>query len=104
MDDTNFIRRINEIARRNQLKLPSVKKGDLPPVEFLDDWALFLETCVRQGVALSDDRWKRVAVLSRTPHTVFVLEETVGEGGDPDFRVGLQLLMGLLEEQGENDD
>ncbi|UCH85581.1 MAG: hypothetical protein JSW50_07820 [Candidatus Latescibacterota bacterium] len=104
MDDTNFIKQINEIARQNQLKLPTVGKGDLPPTEFLDDWALFLETCVRSGIQLSDDRWQRVAVLSRTPHTVFVLEDSDGEARDPDFRVGLQLLMGLLEEQEENQD
>ena len=104
MDDTHFIKRINEISRQNRLKLPSVGKGDLPPTDFLDDWALFLETCVKEGIHLSDDRWQRVAVLSRTPHTVFVLEDAGGEPGDPDFRVGLQLLMGLLEDQDNGND
>ena len=63
-----------------------------------------LETCVKKGIHLSDDRWQRVSVLSKTPHTVFVLEDAGGDPGDPDFRVGLQLLMGLLEEQEENED
>ena len=98
LDDEAFVARINEIARRDRLRLPAVKGGELPSTEFLAEWAKFLEDCVKQGVALSDERWGRVTVQSKSPHTVFALEESSGVRVDPDFRVGLALLMGLLGE------
>ncbi|UCG53665.1 MAG: hypothetical protein JSW58_08960 [Candidatus Latescibacterota bacterium] len=104
MEDALFLAKLNEIARENRLKLPILTKGELPPSDFLDDWAKFLESCVRKGITLSDDRWLRVAVASKSPHAVFSLDEEGHESVDPDFRVGLQLLMGLLEDQNDNQD
>jgi hypothetical protein len=104
LDDDVFLRKINDISRRNRLKLPTVKPGELPPASFLEEWAKFLEDCVRSGVTLSDERWQHLTVTSRSPHTVFSLEATGEVSSDPDFRVGLQLLMGLLDEQGPEGD
>ena len=97
-DDDVFLSRINDISRRNRLNLPARKPGELPPAAFLSEWAKFLEDCVRSGIALSDERWQRLTVTSRSPYTVFSLEGSPSEGTDPDFRVGLQLLLGLLED------
>ena len=99
LDDDAFVTRINEISRKNRLRLPALKSGELPSAAFLAEWAKFLEECVRKGVALSDDRWRRLTVKTKSPHTVFALEESSAVRVDPDFRVGLALLMGLLDEQ-----
>ncbi len=98
IDDDHFLSRINEISRRNRLSLPDRKAGELPPAPFLNEWAKFLEDCVKSGIALSDERWQRLTVTSRSPHAVFSLEGSASVAADPDFRVGLQLLLGLLEE------
>lgn len=103
LDDEVFLGKINEISRRNRLSLPAVKAGQLPPSAFLAEWAKFLEDCVRNGVPLSDERWQRLTVKSRVPQTVFSLEASSDTGSDPDFRVGLQLLLGLLGDQESED-
>lgn len=103
LDDDVFLGRINDISRRNSLRLPAVKPGELPPASFLAEWAKFLEDCVRGGVPLSDERWQRLTVVSREPQAVFSLEASSDTASDPDFRVGLQLFLGLLGEQ-ETDD
>lgn len=97
MDDEVFLGKVNDISRRNRLSLPTVTPGELPPASFLAEWARFLEDCVRNGLALSDERWQRLTVASRAPHAVFALEGAADASTDPDFRVGLQLLLGLLE-------
>jgi hypothetical protein len=99
MDDDAFVARINEISRKNRLKLPALKAGELPSTAFLAEWAKFLEDCVKQGIALSDERWRRMTVTSKTPFTAFALEPSTAVRIDPDFRVGLALLMGLLDER-----
>ncbi len=98
MDDELFIIRINEIARTNRLRLPALSVGEPPSAEFLAEWARFLEDCVKKGIGLSDEQWQRVTLKARLPHTVFALEGAASPAIDPDFRVGLTLLMGLLEE------
>jgi hypothetical protein len=98
MDDEVFITRINEIARLNRLRLPALSPGEPASAEFLAEWARFLEDCVKKGIGLSDEQWQRVTVQARSPHTIFALEGTAAPAVDPDFRVGLTLLMGLLEE------
>jgi hypothetical protein len=40
-----------------------------------------------------------VTVKSKSPHTVFALEGSSAARVDSDFRVGLTLLMGLLDER-----
>ena len=96
MDDDVFVSKLNEISREHRLKLPPLKESELPSSAFLDTWTQFLTVCVKKGLSLSDSRWKRLTVLSNSPHTRFSLE---GEGEPPvdhDFRVGLQLLMGMM--------
>ena len=97
MDDGLFLERINEIARSQRLRLPAPRDLEAPSTAFLTEWARFLEDCVKKGIVLSDERWQRLTVESRTPHTVFALDPHTTAAADPDFRVGLQLLMGLLE-------
>ena len=99
IDDEVFIGKVNEIARENHLRLPSLRSGETPTGAFLAEWAKFLEDCVKKGIALSDERWQRLTLESRIPHVVFGLELGASTAGDPDFRVGLQLLMGLLEKR-----
>lgn len=100
LDDDIFLSKINDISRRNRLSLPVAVQGELPPTEFLALWARFLEDCVKCGLTLADERWQRLTVKSRSPYTVFSLERTGDSSADPDFRVGLQLLLGLLEKEG----
>jgi len=97
MDDGLFLDKINEIARQHRLRLPAPREGEAPSAAFLSEWARFLEDCVKKGITLSDERWQRLTVASRAPHTVFALDACAQAAVDPDFRVGLQLLMGLLE-------
>jgi hypothetical protein len=97
LDDEVFLGKINDISRRNRLSLPAVRAGELPPASFLGEWARFLEDCVRSGVTLSDERWQRLTVTSRSPYAIFAIEGSPDATADPDFRVGLQLLLGLLE-------
>jgi hypothetical protein len=101
MEDTAFLSKLNSIARLESLKLPFLQNGESPSGEFLADWARFLELCVKEGVPLSDPRWKRVTVSSNAPHTRFDLESGESTPDDPDFRVGLQLLMGMLGDDEE---
>ena len=104
MDNKRFISKLNDITREHRLILPTLRKDETPSSEFLADWAKFLEMCVRKGVSLSDDRWQRVTVEPKTRHTYFILEEGDETSSDEDFRVGLQLLMGMLEEKDEEED
>jgi hypothetical protein len=98
MTDGEFVSILNEVAQMQTLHLSDMKPDAAPSSEFLSRWAHFLEALVREGVSLSDPRWGRLAVESDKPCTRFALAEpghTVSQG-DSDFRVGLQLLMGLL--------
>lgn len=104
MDDQLFLEKINEIAREHGLRLPAPRDREPTSAAFLSEWARFLEECVKNGVALSDERWPRLTVESRSPHTVFALDPHTMTAADPDFRVGLQLLMGLLEARKSKDD
>jgi len=99
MTDERFIRVINGIAREHRLQLPALRPHEAPSPAFVSDWARFLELAVKEGVALSDLRWLRLSIQSEAPYTRFALES--GEDGeeDADFRVGLQLLMGMLDDE-----
>jgi hypothetical protein len=95
LDDHQFLERINREAARTGHPLPPL--ADQSPRN-LRVWGSFLERCLRGGVSLSDERWERVSVTSREPLTAFALSGDDGERGedDDDFRLGLQLLMGML--------
>ena len=100
LDDHQFLVRINREAARAGQPLPPLA-GQSP--DTLRVWGAFLEACLRSGISLSDQRWERVSVSSREPVTAFEL----GSGGperdeeDDDFRLGLQLLMGMLGDRQE---
>lgn len=97
MDDRLFLGRLNSILEESKVVLPTLEAQD-PSTDTIAAWASFLESAVRGGIHLSDPRWSRLAVFSAEPHTVFELQ---GEGHAPsrdDFAVGLQLLMGMLED------
>ncbi|MEE9270861.1 MAG: hypothetical protein V3V49_11435 [Candidatus Krumholzibacteria bacterium] len=101
IDDRKFISRLNQISRSHGATLPALKRGESPSGEFLADWARFLENCVKQDIPLSDPRWQRVGVQDKTTYTHFMLELDDEDRQDSEFRVGLQLLMGIL---GNEDD
>ena len=96
LDDHVFIGKLNRISKKNSLVLPFLRDEEQPSSEFLEDWGRFLEMCVKEDIPLSDPRWQRVAVQANTPYTRFQLEGGGDAMPDPDFRVGLQLLMSIL--------
>jgi hypothetical protein len=97
MNDQRFLSILNAVSRERGFHMPTLKTGESPSSGFLDDWAEFLETCVRKGIGLSDPRWQRVAIESNSPHSQFALEGGGDPSEDADFRVGLQLLLGMLD-------
>ena len=96
MDDQQFLTRINKVTADNHLRLPVID-SDRPSGEAVAAWAGFLELCVKKGIRMSDSRWTILTLARNKPVTVFELHGATGEPRDPDFRVGLQLLMGMLE-------
>jgi len=104
VNDERFISILNDVSGECGLCMPALSPGDSPSSEFLSDWARFLESCVKKGVELSDPRWQRVTIDTNTPHSHFTLDEAATDpSSDEDFRVGLQLLVGLLEPADGND-
>ena len=101
MDDQRFLSRINSISRDHGLMIPAIQEGEPPSGALLERWAQFLEACVKQSISLADPRWQRLNAEARRDHTRFYLEDGAEPPSDPDFRVGLQLLMGMLEKDGE---
>jgi hypothetical protein len=99
MNDTQFLKSINQITAKHHLKLPVIRDAN-PPGAAVSAWAGFLELCVKNGIKISDPRWRRVSFAKQEPVTVFELHAATAEPGDPDFRIGLQLLIGMLERDG----
>lgn len=97
MDDERFIATLNNITSQSRLRLPVIDESP-PSGEAVSAWAAFLQQCVKRGLKLSDPRWGRVTIEQHKPVTVFELRGSSSEAPDTDFRVGLQLLMGMLEE------
>ena len=98
IDDQKFIAKLNQIARGHGAPLPVLKREEDPTSEFMSDWARFLGACVKEGIPLSDPRWQRVGLSDDATYSRFTLETDDGSKKDADFRVGLQLLMGILED------
>ncbi len=96
MDDEQFISTINKITTQSRLRLPVIDESP-PSGEAISVWAEFLEQCVKRGIKMSDPRWERVTIGRHKPVTMFELHGSAGEPNAPDFRVGLQLLMGMLD-------
>jgi hypothetical protein len=101
MKNDEFVGRLNDIARGQRLKLPVLQQGESPSSDQLAAWAKFLEECVKSGISLSDERWQWLSAEPRSSYTRFSLEDTGEPPSDSDFRVGLQLLMGMLEDEDE---
>lgn len=96
-----FITTLNDITRANRMVLPVLGRGEPPSGEFLSDWVKFLELCVKAGISLSDDRWGQLSIAQEQQYTEFTLDEGEDASPDPDFRVGLQLLMGMMKDVDE---
>jgi hypothetical protein len=96
MDDEHFITTLNRVTSENRLRLPVIDESP-PSGDTISAWAEFLQLCVKRSIKLSDPRWGRVTIDKHKPTTVFELQGAAVEQSDPDFRVGLQLLMGMLE-------
>lgn len=102
MDDKQFISRLNQILAENDLRLPLIDKDNAKDGNVVSHWAGFLEICLKRGIKLSDPRWSRVIIKKQKPVTVLSLDRTIPKPEKPDFRVGLQLLLGMLEQEEEN--
>ena len=102
IDDQRFISKLNQIARGHVTPLPVLKRQEEPTSEFMSSWARFLEACVKEGIPLSDSRWQRVGLSDDPTYTHFTLEADEASEKDADFRVGLQLLMGILDPDDES--
>ena len=101
MDDQRFVEVLNGVAKENAFRLPALNRDEAPSSEFLSEWVQFLELCVKKGVSLSDVRWKRLSIAAEKPSTRFHLEPSGVVEQDDDFRVGLQLMMGMLGDDEE---
>ncbi len=101
MNDDQFIKSINQITVEHRLKLPMIGDVHSPGAE-VSAWAGFLELCVKNGIKISDPRWRRLAFAKQKPVTVFELQGASSEPTDTDFRVGLQLLIGMLEKDADS--
>jgi hypothetical protein len=96
MDDQQFVKRLNQVAAENNFQLPEI--GESPPSgETVAAWAGFLQLCVKRDIKLSDPRWERITISREKPVTVFELPGASQQRKDDDFKVGLQLLMGMLD-------
>ena len=104
MNDHQFVSVLNAVSRDNRLRMPILDSPEAATSEFLSEWAGFLEDCVRKGAALSDTRWERVSIESNAPYSRFTLEKGDDPTRDSDFRVGLQLLLGLLRAEDKRPD
>jgi hypothetical protein len=104
MDEDVFVLKLNEIARDHHLKLPVLKRDETLSPKFMEQWAGFLEACLRKGLPLSDPMWQRLRVDSNSPHARFALEGSGEPPDDADFRIGLQLLIGLMDEPSSDAD
>ena len=101
MDDKTFISRLNQILSENDFSLPLISEENARDADVVSEWAKFLEICLKNGIKLSDERWTRVNVKKQAPVTVLEIDRPVSKPEEPDFRVGLQLLLGMLEEEEE---
>jgi hypothetical protein len=96
MPDELFLDKINEILRAGGFDLPLLPLDEPPPPDALSPWAAFLERCAARGLRLSDPRWRRLRLDRRDGRLHFVLEGLADPPPDEDFRIGLQLLLGMI--------
>jgi len=101
MDSDQFVAKLNRIAAEYPGELPLLDGQKAPSSEVIAAWAAFLQRCVKAGIHISDERWQSLRMVRRGGTVEFTLDEPGRGEPDEDFRVGLQLLMGML---GEPDD
>ncbi len=108
MNNREFLDTLNRISRKRRLSLGRLGSGSEASVEEMDRWATFLGWCMNEGISLGDARWRRVRVMPCDGHSEFQYEGAEPAGHDSDFRVGLQLLIGVLtgyeEARGEKEE
>ncbi len=98
MNDAKFLSILNSITQEHRLKLSVLTRDKPPSSEAITAWATCLEQCIKQGIELSDPRWQRVTIVSNKKFTTFAIEAGSEKVDDGEFRIGLQLLMGMLDE------
>ena len=99
MTDAQFLTTLNTITQDHKLKLPLLTADKTPTSDDVAVWASCLQLCVKKGISISDPRWKRVKVKRTARNfTIFELEKPSDEEPDEDFKVGLQLLMGMMDQ------
>lgn len=96
MDDRCFLETLNRLSRERNLMLGRLGSGSEISVEEMDRWATFLGWCMNEGISLADARWQQVRVAPAGGHSEFHLQVSEPVGHDSNFRVGLQLLIGVL--------
>lgn len=97
MDDRRFVASLNEGLVASSLD-PAAPPDPSDP-GYIAAWAEFVRACVARGVEVGDERWGRLTVAMEDGQPRFRLSDE-GESPDrteePDFGVGLALLMSLL--------
>jgi hypothetical protein len=96
MRDEQFIAKLNRVLADLGGDLPSLDGSGRPDSKTVAFWADFLQACVRSGVELSDPRWAHLSVVRRGSATELALDPVDKPELDDEFKVGLQLLMGML--------
>ncbi len=96
MDNDQFITRINRILGESGTTLPFPAPAETPDSEAVARWAEFLKACLKSGIQLSDPRWQQLTIVRHGSDVELTLESAGSGEPDDEFKVGLQLLMGLL--------
>jgi hypothetical protein len=97
MDDRRFVASLNEVLVSSALDLAAPPDASDPG--YIAAWAEFVRACVARSVEVGDERWGRLTVAMEDGQPRFRLSdesEPAGETKEPDFGVGLALLMSLL--------
>ncbi len=97
MDDRRFIASLNEGLASSPLDLAATPDPADPG--YIASWAEFVRACVSRGVEVGDPRWARLTVAMEDGRPRFRLsdaDEPREDSEEPDFGVGLALLMSLL--------
>ena len=97
MDDRRFVATLNDAIASSQLDLSS--PADPANPAYIAAWAGFVRACVARGVEVGDLRWARLTVHVEDGQPRFQLtdeSEPSRDNDEPDFGVGLALLMSLL--------
>jgi hypothetical protein len=94
MDNQRFLSILNQALSATGLDLSGPAAPDDPRA--LQAWAAFLHACVARGATITDPRWQRLIVSNGT---LRLADTDPEEEESDDFRVGLSMLMSLLEKR-----